>query len=50
MSTITILLIVLILACVFGTSWAGPTYYGGGFGLGGLLLVVLIILLITGRL
>jgi hypothetical protein len=46
-----IILIVLILFCGFGGNFLNDgAYRGPGFGLGGILLVILIILLLTGRL
>ncbi|MET3481562.1 DUF3309 domain-containing protein [Methylobacterium sp. 1973] len=54
MSLVTIVLILLILGAFGGGIYGGPGYggYGSGygFGIGGLLVVVLAILLLTGRL
>ena len=50
MSLVTIILILLILGAFGGGFYGGPTYRNGGFGLGGILIVVLIVLLVTGRL
>jgi hypothetical protein len=50
MSIVTIILILLILGAFGGGFYGGPTYRTGGFGLGGLHIVVLIVLLLTRRL
>lgn len=51
MSLGTIALIVLIIVLFGGGTYLGPgPGYYGGFGLGGFLLLILVILLITGRL
>ena len=50
MSLVTIILILLILGAFGGGFYGGPTYRTGGFGLGGILIIVLIVLLVTGRL
>ena len=47
---VTILIILLILGCFGGASFGGPAYYSSGFGLGGVLILILIVLLVTGRL
>jgi len=49
------LLLLLVLVLIFGVPFGGSYYNGGvyrsyGFGLGGLLVVVLLILLLTGNL
>ncbi len=50
MSVTTILLILLILVAFGGGGFlGGGAYRGPGFGLGGILLIILIILLVTGR-
>lgn len=50
MSLVTILLIILILAAFGGGGFlGGGAYRGPGFGLGGVLLIVLVVLLATGR-
>ncbi len=50
MSLVTILLILLIIAAFSGGGFLGDgAYRGPGFGLGGVLIVVLIVLLLTGR-
>jgi hypothetical protein len=47
----TIVLIILILAAFGGGGFLGEgAYRGPGFGLGGVLLLVLLVLAITGRL
>src|ERR1700712_931907 len=51
MSLVTILLIILIILAFGGGGFlGGGAYRGPGFGLGGILLLVLIVLLVTGRL
>ena len=51
MSLLTLLLILLIIAAFTGGGFLGDgAYRGPGFGLGGVLVVVLIICLVTGRL
>ena len=51
MSLITLLLILLITAAFTGGGFLGDgAYRGPGFGLGGALVVVLIVLLVSGRL
>jgi len=51
MSLVTILLIILIILAFGGGGFlGGGAYRGPGFGLGGILLIVLIVLLVTGRL
>jgi hypothetical protein len=51
MSLVTILLIILIILAFGGGGFLGVgAYRGPGFGLGGILLIVLIVLLATGRL
>lgn len=48
---LTILLVLLILAVVGGGGfYNGGAYRNQGFGLGGVLLAILIVLLLTGRL
>ena len=50
MSLVTILLIILIILAFGGGGFlGGGAYRGPGFGLGGILLIVLIVLLVTGR-
>lgn len=50
MSPVTLLLIILIIAALGGGTFLnGGAYRGPGFGLGGVLLVVLIVVLVTGR-
>ena len=50
MSLVTILLIILIILAFGGGGFlGGGAYRGPGFGLGGILLIVLIVLLATGR-
>jgi hypothetical protein len=47
---IIVLIVLILLFCLGGWQLGpGPGYYGG-FGLGGLLLVILIVLLLMGRL
>ncbi|GEP09652.1 hypothetical protein MGN01_14970 [Methylobacterium gnaphalii] len=49
-SMVTIILIILILLLFGGGNFlGGGAYRGPGFGLGGILLIVLIVLLLTGR-
>ncbi|TXN40068.1 DUF3309 domain-containing protein [Methylobacterium sp. WL7] len=51
MSLVTILLIILILAAFGGGGFIGNgAYRGPGFSIAGLLVVVLIVLLVSGRL
>ena len=51
MSLLTIVLIILIILAFGGGGFIGDgAYRGPGFGLGGILIIVLAILLITGRL
>ncbi len=51
MSLVTLLLIILIVLAFTGGGFLGNgAYRGPGFGLGGVLLIVLIVLLATGRL
>lgn len=46
-----LVLVVLILVLGFGGWYVGPGVgHYGGFGLGGILLIVLLVLLLTGRL
>lgn len=54
-----ILIIVVVLLCFGGYGyhggyWGGPAGYGGvwggGIGLGGIILLILVVLLLTGRL
>lgn len=47
---LTILLVLLILLAFGGGVWGGPAYATGSYGLGGLLILVLIVLLVTGSL
>ncbi len=55
-SKMQVLLIVLLLLLLFGGglggyhAWGVNPYYGGGIGLGALLIIVVLILLLTGRL
>ena len=51
MSIVTILLIVLIVLAIGGGGFlGGGAYRGPGLGLGGILIIILIVLLATGRL
>lgn len=50
MSVWTLILILLIIALLSGGPILGGAYLGPGLGLGGLLIVILIVLLLTGRL
>lgn len=51
MSLVTILLVILIILAFGGGGFLGDgAYRGPGFGLGGVLLVLLVVCLITGRL
>ena len=51
MTLTTILLIILILAVLGGGNFlGGGAYRGQSFGLGGILISILIVLLVTGRL
>ena len=51
MSLLTLALILLIIAAFTGGGFLGDgAYRGPGFGLGGVLVVVLIVLLVSGRL
>lgn len=57
-----LILLIIVLVLVFGGglyghstgSWGGPAGYGGvwggGLGLGGILLIILVVLLLSGRL
>ena len=51
----TLLIIIVVLLLLFGgglgfSGWGGPAARNGGFGLVGLLVVVLIVLALTGNL
>ena len=51
MSLLTLLLLILIIAAFTGGGFLGDgAYRGPGFGLRGVLVVVLIVLLVSGRL
>lgn len=56
MSLLGLILVVFLIAVVFGGFYGGPTAGVGfyprqyGFGIGGVLLVIFIVLLLTGRL
>jgi hypothetical protein len=56
MSPLMLILIVLLIVVLFGggygyrSGWNTHPYYGPGFGLVGIIIVVLLILLLTGRL
>lgn len=47
----SLLIIVVLLLLVFGGSWGGYSRFGwgGGFGIGGVLLVILVIWLLVGH-
>jgi hypothetical protein len=45
-----VLIILILLFGLGGNFYNGGAYRGPGFGLGGLLLIVLVVLLLTGRL
>jgi hypothetical protein len=50
MSLVTLLLVILILIAFGGGGFLGNgAYRGPGFGLGGVLVIVLIVLLVTGH-
>jgi hypothetical protein len=56
MNPITLILIILLVVVLFGggygfrTGWYGSPNYGYGIGIVGVLLIVLLVLLLTGRL
>jgi competence protein ComGC len=56
MSPLMLVLIVLVIILLFGggygyrSGWHSSPYYGPGFGIVGLLIVVLLVLLLMGRL
>ncbi|WP_336489575.1 DUF3309 domain-containing protein [Methylobacterium nigriterrae] len=50
MSLPAIILTLVVLGAFGGTFLGGPAYYTGGFTLGGILLVIFIVLLVTRRL
>jgi hypothetical protein len=50
MSLIVIIIILVVVFGVGGNFYGGGTYRGYGFGLGGLLLLILVVLLLTGHL
>lgn len=51
MSLVTILLVILIIIAFGGGGFLGDgAYRGPGFGLGGVLLIILVVCLVTGRL